>query len=75
MRRRISVRALWQHLRRGLLLYGAGVGGSVYCYQESIREQSAAKEDVARDDSTQIGGEVHWDWSVPHLWYDMAHRD
>ncbi|MET8655296.1 hypothetical protein [Nocardia aurea] len=60
MQRRISVQALWRHIRRGLLLYGASVGGSMYCYQESVREEAEAKA---------------WDWSIPNQWYDMAHRD
>ncbi|MEV0296020.1 hypothetical protein [Nocardia sp. NPDC050710] len=60
MRRHISGRMLWRHIRRGLLLYGATVGGSMYCYLESEREESAVPQ---------------WDWSIPHRWYDMAHRD
>ncbi|MGN2636600.1 hypothetical protein ACWEKT_06860 [Nocardia takedensis] len=62
MWRRISLRPLWRHVRRGLLLYGATVGGSMHCYQECLREEAEAEE-------------VRWDWTVPYRWYDAAHRD
>ncbi|MBH0775460.1 hypothetical protein [Nocardia bovistercoris] len=81
MRLGISVSALWRHLRRGLLLYGASVGGSMQCYQEALREQADLDAAAVR---AELGHEridlgrcdaERWDWSVPNLWYDVAHRD
>ncbi|BAD59237.1 hypothetical protein NFA_43880 [Nocardia farcinica IFM 10152] len=59
---RISGRAVWQQLVRGFLLYGAGVGGSLPCYEEWLRRSAEAEAAAA-----------HWDWSIPHRWYDVAH--
>jgi hypothetical protein len=63
MRRRVSLRPLWRHLIRGLILIGACVGGSARCYVE----WAAANPADGRDAEC-------WDWSVPHQWYDAAHR-
>ncbi|MCP2274583.1 hypothetical protein [Nocardia amikacinitolerans] len=50
---------LSRHLLRGLLLYGASVGGSTRCHSEWVAADTAARR---------------WDWSIPHRWYDAAHR-
>ncbi|PXX61009.1 hypothetical protein DFR70_109200 [Nocardia tenerifensis] len=63
MRRRISHRALWRYLLRGLILCGACAGGSARCYLEWARENPADGQSVEC-----------WDWSVPHRWYEAAHR-
>ncbi|MEV0028337.1 hypothetical protein [Nocardia sp. NPDC050793] len=57
MRARMST--LWRHLVRGVLLYGASVGGSTRCHDEWLAADTP---------------EQHWDWSIPHRWYDAAHR-
>ncbi|MCP2317239.1 hypothetical protein APR12_002579 [Nocardia amikacinitolerans] len=57
MRRRLSI--VSRHLLRGLLLYGASVGGSTRCHSEWLAADTAARR---------------WDWSIPHRWYDAAHR-
>ncbi|WP_431971925.1 hypothetical protein [Nocardia sp. bgisy134] len=57
MRARMS--ALWRHLVRGLLLYGASVGGSTRCHDEWLGADAPAQ---------------HRDWAIPHHWYDAAHR-
>ncbi|MEU7144931.1 hypothetical protein ABZ942_36200 [Nocardia sp. NPDC046473] len=63
MRRRISLHSLWRHVLGGLILCGACVGGSARCYVEWERENPVDRP------STDC-----WDWSVPHQWYDTAHR-
>ncbi|MFD0360163.1 hypothetical protein ACFQZZ_01720 [Nocardia sp. GCM10030253] len=63
MLRHISGRALWRHLLRGLVLAGGCSGGSARCYVE-----------WARDNPTDPRLAERWDWSVPHQWYDVAHR-
>ncbi|GAA5108874.1 hypothetical protein [Nocardia iowensis] len=65
MRRHISLRPLWRHLLRGLILCGACAGGSASSYFEWSRANPAKPADPP---------EECWDWSVPHQWYDMAHR-
>ncbi|WP_405162681.1 hypothetical protein OG203_41485 [Nocardia sp. NBC_01499] len=64
MRRRISLRPLWRHVQRGLILFGSCAGGSGSCYLEWARENP-----IDPPSSKQC-----WDWSVPHQWYDTAHR-
>ncbi|CAM4312431.1 Secreted protein [Nocardia ninae] len=63
MRRRISLRLLWRHVLRGLVLCGACAGGSARCYTEWTRANPVH----------QPSAEC-WDWSIPHQWYDAAHR-
>ena len=63
MLRHNATRALWRHLIRGLLIYGACVGGSPLSYAEWARNKPG--EPLSAD---------HWDWSTPHRWYDTAHR-
>ncbi|KIA61620.1 hypothetical protein [Nocardia vulneris] len=68
MQRRISWQVFRRHIVRGLLLYGACVGGSVRCFIEAERIEAA------RAQSPVVPGPDAWDWSVPHQWYDIAHK-
>lgn len=61
--RRISLRPLWRHVQRGLILCGACTGGSARCYIEWAR---ANPVDPPKPEC--------WDWSVPQQWYEAAHR-
>ncbi|MEU2251553.1 hypothetical protein [Nocardia xishanensis] len=56
---RARMSTVWRHLVRGLLLYGVSVGGSTRCHDEWLRADTPAQQ---------------WDWSIPHHWYDAAHR-
>ncbi|WP_431952988.1 hypothetical protein [Nocardia lijiangensis] len=56
---RARISTLWRYLVGGLLLYGASVGGSPRCHAEWVGANTPAQ---------------HWDWSIPHHWYDAAHR-
>ncbi|MGV9612833.1 hypothetical protein [Nocardia xishanensis] len=56
---RARMSTVWRHLVRGLLLHGVSVGGSTRCHDEWLRADTP---------------EQQWDWSIPHHWYDAAHR-
>ncbi|MET9491216.1 hypothetical protein [Nocardia sp. NPDC006630] len=58
MLRRNTIRVLLQHALRGLLLSGACASGSLQPYLEWERENPVPPRSG------------HWDWSVPHRWYD-----
>ncbi|QIS05479.1 hypothetical protein F5X71_27030 [Nocardia brasiliensis] len=68
MHRRISWQVFRRHIVRGLLLYGACVGGSVRCFIEAERIEAARAGEPVEF------GTDEWDWSVPHQWYDIAHK-
>jgi len=67
MSKHITARTIWRYFMRGFLLYGAGVGGLMPCYEEWLRRS----EDEERAEALER--DAQWDWSVPHLWYDAAH--
>ncbi|MBF6354967.1 hypothetical protein IU449_10495 [Nocardia higoensis] len=67
MSKRITARTVWRYFMRGFLLYGAGVGGLMPCYDEWLRRSQ--DEELA----DALGHAAQWDWSVPHRWYDAAH--
>ncbi|HLS77848.1 MAG TPA: hypothetical protein VK083_13765 [Nocardia sp.] len=67
MSKHITARSIWRYFMRGFLLYGAGVGGLMPCYEEWLRRV----EDEERIEAAER--EARWDWTVPHRWYDAAH--
>ncbi|MBF6169954.1 hypothetical protein [Nocardia blacklockiae] len=62
MWRDITRSVVWQHLVRGIVLLGSASCGAAGIYAEYHRAQQ------------ESGVEPEPDWSIPHLWYDEAHR-
>src|SRR5690606_11872629 len=60
MSKHITARSISRYFMRVFLLYGAGVGGLMPCYEEWLRRV----EDEERIEAAER--EARWDWTVPH---------
>jgi hypothetical protein len=67
MRRRITTSVAWRYFLRGLVLLGAGSSGAIQLYVDYIHV------DTATDAEAPLPVAEEWDWSIPHVWYDLAH--
>ncbi|WP_019925680.1 hypothetical protein [Nocardia sp. BMG111209] len=69
MRRRITTSVAWRYFLRGLVLLGAGSSGAIQLYVDYIHVDPDAA--IAAEGQPPVAEE--WDWSIPHVWYDLAH--
>ncbi|MCX4092593.1 hypothetical protein [Nocardia sp. alder85J] len=64
MRRRITTSVAWRYFLRGLVLLGAGSSGAIQLYTDYIHVDGITDPVLPVEE---------WDWSIPHVWYDLAH--